>query len=78
MTDDDLYESWMIGGSSFNRMLHRGDRYNQWVPTALEYLPRSILEKHEDRLAFLATADKDGCRVPRMQSDGIGRRFTTP
>lgn len=66
MTDDDqLYDSWMIDGSLFNRMLHCGEQYNQWVQNALEYLPRDILEEHKDRLAFLATADKDGCRVAR-------------
>lgn len=54
MTEDDpLYRSWMIDGTSFNRMLDCGDRYNQWVQNALEYLPRDILDQHEDRLAFL-------------------------
>jgi len=67
MTDDDqLYESWMIDGSAFNQMLHCGDRYNQWVQNALEYLPRDILDEHKARLAFVATADRDGCRVARL------------
>ncbi len=64
--DDPLYRSWMIDGSSFSQMLHCGDRYNQWVQIALEYLPRHIFEEHGDRLAFFAMAQSDGCRVARV------------
>jgi hypothetical protein len=66
MEDDPLYQSWMIDGTSFNRMLDCGDRYNQWVQNALEYLPRNILDEHKDRLACLAMAHRDGCRVARV------------
>jgi hypothetical protein len=65
MADDPLYQSWMITGTSFNRMLDCGDLYNQWVQNALEYLPRDVLDEHKDRLAFLAMAHRDGCRLAR-------------
>ena len=66
MENDPLYQSWMIEGTSFNRMLDCGDRYNQWVQNALEYLPRNVLDEHKDRLAFFAMAHRDGCRVARV------------
>lgn len=72
MEDDPLYQSWMIDGTSFNRMLDCGDRYNQWVQNALEYLPRNVLDEHKDRLAFLAMAHRDGCRVARVLRENRG------
>lgn len=66
MTDTDkLYESWMIAGSYFNHMLECGDRYNQWVQIALEYLPQAVLSENKDKLAFISTAQQDACRVAR-------------
>jgi len=66
MTNDRLlYESWRIPGSYFNRMLDCGERYNQWVQIALEYLPRDILDEHKDRLVFVAMGQRDGCRLAR-------------
>jgi hypothetical protein len=54
MCDDaDLYTSWRVPGSYFSRMLDCGDRYNQWVQTALEYLPREVLNDNKERLAFV-------------------------
>ena len=63
--DAELYASWRIPGSYLNRMLDCGDRYNQWVQIALEYLPRDILDAHKDRIAFIATGQRDGCRLAR-------------
>lgn len=60
-----LYESWMIPGSFFNEMLDCGDHYNQWVEIALEYLPQAVLEENKDKLVFISTAQRDGCRVAR-------------
>jgi hypothetical protein len=67
MTDDELlYESWRVPGSYFNRMLDCGDRHNQWVQNALEYLPRDVLDEHKGRLAFIAMAQRDGIRLARV------------
>lgn len=65
MADDPLYQSWILRGSYFNRMLDCGDRYNQWVQNALEYLPRDVLDEHKERLAFVAMGHRDGCRLAR-------------
>lgn len=66
VTDDkQLYASWRIPGSYFNRMLDCGDRYNPSVQIALEYLPREILDEHKDRLAFVGMGQRDGCRLSR-------------
>lgn len=66
MTDTDkLYESWMIEGSYFNQMLDCGDRYNQWVEFALEYLPQTVLDENKENLVFISTAQQDACRVAR-------------
>jgi len=66
MTPDDLlYQSWMIDGSYFSRMLNCGDWYNQWVENALEYLPREVLEEHKERLVFVGMGHRDGCRLAR-------------
>lgn len=60
MTDDTLlYASWRIPGSYFNRMLDCGDRYNQWVQIAWEYLPRDVLDEHKDHLAFVAMGQRE-------------------
>ena len=66
MTDTDkLYETWMIEGSYFNQMLDCGDRYNQWVQYALEYLPVAVLDENKENLVFISTAQRDACRVAR-------------
>ena len=65
MADDLLYQSWIVRGSYFNRMLDCGDRYNQWVQNALEYLPRHVLDEHNEQLAFIAMGQRDGCRLAR-------------
>jgi hypothetical protein len=66
MTDDDLlYQSWIVQGSYFNRMLDCGDWNNQWVQNALGYLPRDILHEHKERLVFVAMGQRDGCRLAR-------------
>jgi len=64
MTEDDLlYQSWMIHGSYFNRMFDCGDWSNQWVQFALEYLPRDVLDEHKEGMLFVATGQRDGCRL---------------
>jgi hypothetical protein len=55
----------MIPGSFFNEMLDCGHWYNQWVEIALCYLPQTVLEENKDKLAFISTAQVDGCRVAR-------------
>ena len=55
----------MIEGSYFNQMLDCGDRYNQWVQYALEYLPQAVLDEHKENLVFISTAQRDACRVAR-------------
>src|SRR5579864_932119 len=64
MTDDDLYESWRVHGSYFNRMLDCGD-HNLAVQNALKYLPRNVLDEHKNRLAFIAMGQGDGLRLAR-------------
>lgn len=63
---DLLYQSWIVQGSYFNRMLYCGAWYNPWVENALRYLPREVLEEHKERLAFLAMGHRDGTRVARQ------------
>lgn len=66
MTDTEkLYESWMIPGSFLNEMLDCGDRYNHWVEIALEYLPQTVFEENKEKLVFVSTAQRDGCRIAR-------------
>jgi Zn-dependent peptidase ImmA (M78 family) len=66
MTDTyKLYASWTIEGSYFNHMLECGDRYNQWVQIALEYLPQGVLDENKESLVFISTAQRDACRVAR-------------
>ena len=66
MTDtENLYESWLIPGSYFNEMLECGSYYNQWVEIALKYLPQAVLEENKDKLVFITTAQRDGCRIAR-------------
>jgi len=60
-----LYDSWIIEGSYMNNMLNCGNRYNQWVQTALCYLPSDVLDEHKENLVFYSTAERDGCRVAR-------------
>ena len=53
MTDDRLlYQSSIIQGSYFNRMLDCGP-YDRWVEIALEYLPRAVLDEHKESLMFI-------------------------
>ena len=59
------YESWRIKGSWLNLMLDCGDFYNQWVEEALYSLPAEILDQYKDKLTFIATAQRDACRIGR-------------
>lgn len=63
---EELYKSWMIDGSYFNHMIDCGDRYNQWVEIALEYLPIEVLDENKNNLVFISTAQRDACRVARL------------
>lgn len=66
MTDDRLlYQSSIIRGSYFNRMLDCGP-YNRWVEIALGYLPREVLDEHKENLAFISMAHRDGTRLARI------------
>lgn len=66
VTDDRfLYQSSIIRGSYFNRMLDCGP-YDRWVEIALGYLPRDVLDKHKEDLAFISMAHRDGCRLARV------------
>ncbi len=60
-----LYQSSIIRGSYFNRMLDCGP-YDRWVEIALGYLPREILEEHKENLAFISMAHRDGTRLARL------------
>jgi len=60
-----LYESWMKPGSYFSEMLDCGDLGNRWVEIALGYLPHAVLEENKDKLVFISTAERDGCRIAR-------------
>ena len=60
---DTLYQSWLIKGSYFNRMLDCGHWYNQWVENALHYLPREILDEHKENLVFIAMGHRNGTRL---------------
>lgn len=61
----DLYRSWRSEGSYFSDMLDCGDRYNRWVEIALEHVPPNILDEYKERLVYVSTADRDGCRLAR-------------
>ena len=66
MTDDRLlYQSSIVQGSYFNRMLDCGP-YDRWVEIALGYLPRNVLDEHKENLAFISMAHRDGCRLARV------------
>ncbi|MBK8335073.1 MAG: hypothetical protein IPL03_00170 [Sterolibacteriaceae bacterium] len=66
MTDDRaLYQSSIVRGSYFNRMLDCGP-YDRWVEIALGYLPRDVLDEHKEDLAFISMAHRDGCRLSRV------------
>jgi len=66
MTDtDELYQSYIVEDSYFNRMLDCGDNYNLWVQNALKYLPQAVLDENKDNLVFISTAHRDACRVAR-------------
>lgn|SRR5574340_719675 len=66
MTDDRLlYQSSIVRGSYFNRMLGCGP-YDRWVEIALGYLPRDVLDEHKEDLAFISMAHRDGCRLSRV------------
>jgi hypothetical protein len=65
VTDDRLlYQSSIIRGSYFNRMLHCGP-FDRRVEIALEYLPRDVLDEHKDNLAFVSLAHRDATRLAR-------------
>jgi hypothetical protein len=65
MTDDRLlYQSSIVRGSFFNRMLDCGP-YDRWVEIALGYLPRVVLDEHKENLAFISMAHRDGSRLAR-------------
>jgi len=62
MNDDRLlYQSSIIRGSYFNRMLDCGP-YDRWVEIALGYLPHEILEEHKESLAFIANEGQSEVR----------------
>lgn len=64
MTESDkLYQSWMVEGSYFNRMIDCGYSRNRWVEIALSYLPHEILEEHKEDLVFIALTECDACRL---------------
>ena len=66
MTDDRLlYQSSIIRGSYFSRMLDCGP-YDRWVEIALGYLPRDVLDEHKEGLAYISMAYRDGCRLARV------------
>jgi len=60
---DQLYQSWMVKGSYFNRMIDCGHSRNRWVEIALGYLPYEVLEKHKEGLVFIALSECDACRL---------------
>jgi len=60
---DQLYESWQVEGSYFNRMLDCGYFRNRWVEIALSYLPYEVLDKHKEDLVFIALSECDACRL---------------
>ena len=60
---DQLYQSWIVKGSYFNRMIDCGHSRNQWVEIALHYLPFEILDGNKESLAFIALSECDACRL---------------
>ena len=60
--DPKFYQSSMVQGSYFNRMLDCGP-FNRMVEIALAYLPPRVLDEHKERLAFVCMAHRDGTRL---------------
>jgi hypothetical protein len=60
----ELYVSWITKDSYFNLMLNCGPNYNRWMEIALSYVPREILWKYRNRLAFFGSGAMDACRIP--------------
>jgi hypothetical protein len=58
-----LYQSWQVEGSYFNRMLDCGFSRNRWVEIALSYLPYEFLDEHKEGLVFIALSECDACRL---------------
>ena len=59
-----LYESFIIKGSYFHRMIDCGCyQFNKWVQDALQYLPMEVLDEYKERLAFISTFE--ACRLAR-------------
>ena len=66
MTDRrDLYRSSHSAGSYLNEMLDCGESYNRWVEIALEHLPIEVFDENKEKLVFVSTAERDGCRLAR-------------
>jgi hypothetical protein len=65
MTDDDfLYSPFTRRGSYFHRMIDCGcDQFNRWVQDALQYLPRDVLDKYKENIAFISIFE--ACRIAR-------------
>jgi hypothetical protein len=57
MNETDLYESWMIGGSYFNRMIDCGSSRNRWVEVALGYLGRSAIVVFQSSWSVQSSSD---------------------
>jgi hypothetical protein len=68
-TNDQLnYQSSIVRGSYFNRMLDCGD-HNRWLEIALGYLPRNLFDENKEQLKFISMAHRDGCRLARADCE---------
>jgi len=50
-------------------MVDCGENYNRWVEIALEHLPIEVLDQNKDKLVFVSTAERDGCRLARQNCE---------
>jgi hypothetical protein len=63
-TGRELYRPWMIAGTVFSRMLQCSQQSNSWLEHALTHcLPYEILEKWQDRIAYISAEQRDGFRI---------------
>ena len=79
---EQLYTSWAVEGSYFNRMIDCGNSKNHWVEIALGYLPLDVLDANKEALVFVASSECDAFRLaPQYREREVivlsGRIFPT-
>lgn len=64
VTGAELYRSWMIAGTVFNKMLQCSPDSNHWLEHALtNCLPYEMLEEWQDRIAYISAEQRDAFRI---------------